>query len=80
MHIGTQPALKTVEHLREQTSLLRKTYQAELAKDPASHATESSRSNLIALRHTIHQVYGDSVVDEITDTLGSDPVSTESDE
>ena len=80
MHIEAQPAVETVERLREQTGLLGRTYQAEFAKDPTSRATESSRSNLIALRHSIHQVYGDSVVPEIADALGSDPVSAESDE
>jgi hypothetical protein len=34
-------------------------YQAEFAKDPTSRATESSRSNVIALRHTIKQMYGE---------------------
>jgi hypothetical protein len=34
-------------------------YQLELAKDPSSRATESSRSNLIALRHSIDQIYGE---------------------
>jgi len=33
-------------------------YQAELAKNPTSRAAESSRSNMIALRHTIEQIYG----------------------
>jgi hypothetical protein len=82
MHIEAQLALETVERLREQTELLRRTYEAEFAKDPTSLATESSRSNLIALRHSIHQVYGDSdsVLPEITDALSSDPVSPESDE
>jgi len=80
MHIEAQLALETVERLREQTGLLRRTYQAEFAKDPTSRATQSSRSNLIALRHSIHQIYGDSVLPEITDALSSDPVSAESDE
>lgn len=80
MHTEAHPALETVERLREQTGLLRRAYQTEFAKDPASRATESSRSNLIALRHSIHQVYGDIVLPEITDALSSDPVSAESDE
>ena len=33
-------------------------YHAELAKDAASRATESSRSDVIALWHTIKQIYG----------------------
>ena len=80
MHIEPQPALRTVERLREQTGLLRRTYRAEFAKDPTSRATETSRSNLIALRHSIHQVYGDSFLPEMTEALSSDPVSAESDE
>ena len=78
MHIEAQLALETVERLREQTGLLRRTYEAEFANDPTSRATESSRSNLIALRHSIHQLYGDCVLPEITDALSSDPVSAES--
>jgi hypothetical protein len=34
-------------------------YKAELAKDPTSRAAQSSRSNMIALRHTIEQIYGE---------------------
>jgi len=49
---------ETVERLVEQSELLLKMYQLELAKDPRSRATESSRSNLIALRHSIDQIYG----------------------
>lgn len=48
----------TMERVGKQSGLLLRLYQAELAKDPAGSATESSRSNLIALRHTIKQMYG----------------------
>ena len=77
MHIEAQPAL--VDRLREQTEFLQRTYQAELAKDPTSRAAESSRSNLIALRHSIHQIYG-SVLLETADEIGSEPLPTESEE
>ena len=50
--------LRTMERMGEQSGLVLRLYQAELAKDPTSRATESSRSNLIALRHTIAQIYG----------------------
>ena len=53
-----QPDQKTIERLEEQTQLLLRTYQSEFRKAPASHATASSRSNLIAMLHTIDQVYG----------------------
>ena len=50
---------ETIERLDEQSELLLRMYQLELAKDPSSRATESSRSNMIALRHSIGQVYGE---------------------
>jgi len=51
--------LKTIERVKKQSALLLRLYQAELASDPTSRATESSRSNLMALHHTIAQMYGD---------------------
>ena len=51
----------TIERLGEQSRFLLGTYEEELAKDPASPATESSRSNVIALWHTIKQIYGKTV-------------------
>jgi hypothetical protein len=48
----------TIERMAMQGDLLLRLYQAELAKDPTSRAAESSRSNMIALRHTIDQIYG----------------------
>jgi hypothetical protein len=53
-----QPDLGTMERVGKQSGLLLRLYQAELARDPTSRETESSRSNLIALRHTIDQMYG----------------------
>jgi len=58
MHTDKQFNAATIERLAQQSGLLLKTYRAEFARDPDSHATKSSRSNLIALLHTIHQVYG----------------------
>jgi hypothetical protein len=59
MHSEEQLYLGTIERLRKQSALLMRLYQAEFASDPTSSATESSRSNLMALRHTIAQIYGD---------------------
>ena len=53
-----QLELGTWERVGKQTGLLLRLYQTELASDPTSRATESSRSNLIALRHTIDQMFG----------------------
>ena len=51
----------TRERLEEQSGLLLRIYEAAFAKDPASQATRNSRSNMIALRHSINQVYGEAV-------------------
>jgi hypothetical protein len=53
--------VETIERLGKQSGFLLSTYQAEMAKDPASRGTESSRSNMIALWHTIGQIYGKAV-------------------
>ena len=50
---------ETIERLDEQSELLLRIYQLELAKDPCSRATDSTRSNMIALRHSIDQIYGE---------------------
>lgn len=52
---------ETIERLGKQSGFLLRTYRAELARDPASRGTESSRSNMIALWHTIWQIYGKAV-------------------
>jgi hypothetical protein len=41
--------------VEKQSELLLKVYLAERAKDPSSQATKSSRSNVIALPHTIRK-------------------------
>jgi len=69
----------TIHRLGEQSGLLLKTYQGEVARNPDSEATKSSRSNLIALVHTIHQVYGASISLDVTNTLGSIDLPAESD-
>jgi hypothetical protein len=52
---------KTIEHLGKQGKFLLQMHQAELAKNPNSHATASSRSNMMAVQHTIEQMYGKAV-------------------
>jgi hypothetical protein len=46
-------------------------YQAECAKDPTSLATESSRSNMIALRQSIRQIYGAGTGIDVANVVGS---------
>ena len=62
---------ETIERLEEQSGLLVKMYEAEFAKDPTSSATESSRSNMIALRHSINQIYGKAAALEVANSLDS---------
>ena len=59
MQIELHLDAKTIERLKEQSSLLLRTFRIEFAKDPTSPATKSSRSNVIAWCHTIKQVYGE---------------------
>jgi hypothetical protein len=70
MHIEAPLSLATSERLKKKNGLLLRIYQAAFAKDPTSHATESARSNLIALRHTVRQTYGERAAVDVTDALG----------
>ena len=70
METEAQLDSKTIERLEEQSGLLLRIYQAELAKDPASRATGTSRSNMIALRHTINQIYGEAAALDVANAVG----------
>lgn len=69
MHGGAQLNPEIMDRLEEQSGLLLRTYQAEVAKDRTSRATESARSNLIALKHSISQIYGESAVVDVASAL-----------
>jgi hypothetical protein len=58
MQLAQEIGPETVERLEKQVRFLIRIYDADLAKDAASHATESSRSNLMAVQHTLRQTYG----------------------
>ena len=60
---------ETIERLAKQREFLPMVHHAELAKDPASRATESSRSNLMVAQHTIRQVYGEAVAREVANLV-----------
>jgi hypothetical protein len=53
-----------IERLRKQSEFLLRIYRAEFAQDPASRATQSSRSNVIAMQHTVMQMYGEDVAQD----------------
>jgi hypothetical protein len=69
-----EPDTGTADRLGKQSEFLRGTYWAELAKDPRSLATQSSRSNIIALWHTVRQIYGKSIVRNV---FGSFSIKTD---
>jgi hypothetical protein len=62
MQLEEQLDSGTLERLEEQSRLLQRIYQADLAKSPTSRAARSSRSNMIALRHTIELMYGETTL------------------
>jgi hypothetical protein len=76
MHSEAHLDAETSERLEEQSGLLLRIYEAEFAKDPTSQATESSRSNMIALRHSINQIYGQAAGLEVAKVANSlDPAT-----
>ena len=66
-----EPDSGTIERLGEQSRFLLATYEEELVKDPASRASESSRSNVIALWHTIRQIYRKTVARDVANLVNS---------
>jgi len=70
MQIEAHLDAETIERLEEQSGLLLRMYQAEFAKDPTSLATESSRSNMIAFRHSISQIYGAAAGLDVANPIG----------
>lgn len=74
MHIEAPLHSAISERLKKENGLLLKIYRAAFATDRIIRATESARSNLIALRHTIRQAYGRAGGD-VTDALGFIPVA-----
>ena len=66
MQLMEELASGALERLGQQGKLLRRMHQAELAKDPLSHATKSSRSNLMAVQHTVKEMYGEAVARNVT--------------
>jgi hypothetical protein len=55
----------SITRLGKQYRLLLSLHQGDLATDPLSHATESSRSNLMAVLHTVKQMYGEAVAGDM---------------
>jgi hypothetical protein len=60
---------ETIKRLGKQRGFLLKIHETELAKNPTSRATESSRSNLIAVQHTVKLMYGEAVARDVADLI-----------
>jgi hypothetical protein len=75
MQVAEQLDSVTIERLRKQGELLLRIYRAEFDQDPTSHATESSRSNVIAMQHTVRQMYGEAVAVDVANHVAYQPVS-----
>jgi hypothetical protein len=58
-----------IERLERQVRFLLRIHQAALARDAASYATEASRSNLMAVQHTVRQMYGESVARDVANLV-----------
>jgi hypothetical protein len=69
MQVAEQLDSVTTERLRKQSEFLLRIYNAEVAKDPTSHATKSSRSNVIAMQHTVSQMYGEAIARDVVDVV-----------
>ena len=61
--------LGSIKRLGKQVRFLLRIHQAELSKDPTSHATESSCSNLMAVQHTVKQMYGEAVARDVANLV-----------
>jgi hypothetical protein len=69
MPVAEQLDLVLSERLRKQKEFLLRNYRAELAKEPTSRATDSWRSHLIAMQHTVRQIYGEVVALDVVNQV-----------
>ena len=69
MHAMEELDSITIKRLGEQSRFLLRIHQAELAKNPTSRATKSSRSNLMAVQHTLEQMYGKAVARDVANLV-----------
>jgi hypothetical protein len=66
MKVVEELASISIGRLGKQGRFLLRIHQADLAKDPTSHATKSSRSNLMAVQHTVREIYGEGVARDVS--------------
>lgn len=56
-----------IDRLGQQSKFLLRIHQADFAGNPTSHATKSSRSNLMAVQQTVKEMYGEAVARDVGD-------------
>jgi len=69
MQVAEELDSGAIRRLGKQGRYLLRIHQAELAKDPTSHASESSRSHLMAVQHTVKQMYGEAVARDVANLV-----------
>jgi hypothetical protein len=69
MHLIEKLDSIAINRLGKQGRFLLRIHQADLAKNPASQATKSSRSNLMAVRHTVREMYGEAVARNVANLV-----------
>ena len=69
MQVAEELDSGSIKRLGDQGKYLLRIHQADLAQDPTSHATESSRSNLMAVQHTVKQMYGEAVARDVANLV-----------
>ena len=69
MRVAEELGSESIKRLGKQGRYLLRIHQADLAKDPTSHASESSRSHLMAVQHTVKQMYGEAVARDVANLV-----------
>jgi hypothetical protein len=69
MHLVEDIDSMSINRLGKQSRFLLRIHQADLAKNPTSHATKSSRSNLMAVQHTVKEMYGEAVARNVANLV-----------
>jgi hypothetical protein len=65
MQLIAEPNSGSILRLGKQHTLLLRIHRANLINNPTSHATKSSRSNLMAVQHTVREIYGEAVARDV---------------
>jgi hypothetical protein len=70
MQLIEEPDSGSITRLGKQHGFLLRIHQANLAENPTSDATKSSRSNLMAVQQTVKEMYGEAVARNMVNLRG----------